>query len=369
MIETSAFSDSDAAARILDLARWAPSGDNMQTWRFEIVDHNHITVRCQDTRDHCVYDLEGHATQIALGTLFETLSIAATRYGMQADFSPLEDSTPSGMSFDIRLAKDSGVKPSLLLDAIERRATQRRAMSPRRLTEEQKLALESALGADFEVIWIESWRAKWQMARLLFLNAEVRLTMPEAYATHSTIIEWDATFSEDRIPDRAIGLDPVATRLMRWALGSWERVVFLNRYLAGTLLPRVELDLLPGVACGAHFILVARRPLDSRDDYILAGRAWQRLWLTATHLGLWAQPEMTPIIFGEYVRRAIPFTRDPRVHALATCLESRFSDLIGREAAERSAVMGRIGRGPAPKARSTRLPLAKLMSRPSDGNH
>ncbi|SFU47558.1 nitroreductase family protein [Nitrosospira multiformis] len=64
-------------ANILQLARWAPSGDNTQPWRFEIIDDCHLIIHAFDTRDHCVYDLDGHPSQISLGALLETLSIAA----------------------------------------------------------------------------------------------------------------------------------------------------------------------------------------------------------------------------------------------------------------------------------------------------
>ncbi|MEO8996576.1 MAG: nitroreductase family protein, partial [Nitrosospira sp.] len=45
---------------ILELARWAPSGDNTQPWRFEIIDERHLVIHAFDTRDHCIYDLDGH---------------------------------------------------------------------------------------------------------------------------------------------------------------------------------------------------------------------------------------------------------------------------------------------------------------------
>jgi hypothetical protein len=36
--------------QILDLARWAPSGDNEQRARFEIVAPDHVRIHCKDTR-------------------------------------------------------------------------------------------------------------------------------------------------------------------------------------------------------------------------------------------------------------------------------------------------------------------------------
>ena len=46
----------DLARSILDLARWAPSGDNVQCWRFEIVGERHVVVHGFDTRAHVVYE-------------------------------------------------------------------------------------------------------------------------------------------------------------------------------------------------------------------------------------------------------------------------------------------------------------------------
>lgn len=61
--------------QILELARWAPSGDNTQVWRFEVQGPDHLRVHCHDTREHCVYDLDGHPSQLSHGVLLETIAI------------------------------------------------------------------------------------------------------------------------------------------------------------------------------------------------------------------------------------------------------------------------------------------------------
>ncbi len=47
----------DTLVAILDLARWAPSGDNTQPWRFEVRADGTIAIHGFDTRDHVIYDL------------------------------------------------------------------------------------------------------------------------------------------------------------------------------------------------------------------------------------------------------------------------------------------------------------------------
>jgi len=36
---------------ILDLARWAPSGDTTQVWRFEVLAPDHVAVHFHETRE------------------------------------------------------------------------------------------------------------------------------------------------------------------------------------------------------------------------------------------------------------------------------------------------------------------------------
>lgn len=346
--------------RILDRARWAPSGDNTQPWRFEVVADDHLRVFGHDTRAHCVYDLDGHASQIAHGALLETLAIAATAEGLHADIQRQPGYPDSAPVYEVRLVRREGLAADPLVAMIERRTVQRRAMSGRPLDIAHKAALAASVPG-YRLVWFEGFSQRWALARFMAANGKNRLTMPEAYPTHRDIIEWAAHFSEDRVPERAVGVDPMTARLMRWALRSWGRVEFLNTWLAGTVMPRLQLDLLPGLRCAAHLALVAERAPAGIDDYVAAGRALQRLWLVATSLGLFMQPEMTPVIFSRYVREGRPFTAVEAVRERAARLAARMEDWMGVDGAHQTVFMGRIGYGPAPAARSLRKPLSRLL--------
>ena len=345
--------------RILELARWAPSGDNTQPWRFEVLADDRLRVLGHDTRTHCVYDLDGHASQIAHGALLETLAIAATAEGLHADVRRQPGCPDSAPVYEVHLAPCEGLAADPLVAMIERRTVQRRAMSRHPLDPAHKAALAASVPG-YRLVWFEGISRRWALARFMAANGKNRLTMPEAYPTHRDIIEWAARFSEDRVPERAVGVDPMTARLMRWALRSWGRVEFLNTWLAGTVMPRLQLDLLPGLRCAAHFALVAERPPAGTDDYVAAGRALQRLWLVATSLGLFMQPEMTPVIFSRYIREGRPFTAVEAVRDRAARLALRMEGWMGADDARQTVFMGRIGYGPAPLARSLRKPLSQL---------
>ena len=347
--------------QILDLGRWAPSGDNTQPWRFEIVDDSHLIVHGFDTRDHCVYDLDGHPSQISIGALLETIAIAATAHGLRTAVVRRLDTPETQPTFDLRFAADAAVQPDPLVAQIPVRSVQRRPMRLRRLSPAEKQALEAAVAPSHRVIWLEGTATKLKTARLMFDNAKLRLTMPEAYRVHRDIIQWGARYSEERVPDQALGVDPMTARLMRWIMVDWQRVAFFNRFLAGTLAPRIQMDFLPSLFCAGHFVITGQQPALGIDDYVSAGRAMQRFWLTLTGLGLVMQPELTPLIFGRYVREGRVFSKTVGMQEQALALSRRLDALVGVRVSELAVFMGRIGAGPAAAARSTRRRLDDLM--------
>ena len=347
--------------RILDLARWAPSGDNEQPWKFEILSDTQLVVHGHDTRDWCVYDLDGTSSQIAIGALLETLSIAASGEGMRVSASLRDDGDERTPLIDISLTEESQIAPHPMLPFITARVTQRKPFSKRPLSSAQKAQLENAVGEGYRVIWVEGERRR-TMARLLFHNAHIRLTTPEAYAVHRQNIEWGVRFSEDRLPEEALGLDVPTRKVMRFALGSWGRVQFLNRFFAGTWLPRLQMDWRTGLGCAAHFLIVADKPLSGVQDYLDGGAAMQRFWLQATALGLQFQPEMTPVIFSRYVTQGLQFTEVASEQALAKKLAGQLNAVLGDEHdALQRVYLGRVGFGATPVSRSTRPPLERLL--------
>lgn len=353
--------DLAAARSILELARWAPSGDNTQPWRFQIVSPEHVVVHGFDTRSYCVYDLDGHSSQLAIGGLLESIRIAASGLGLHAAIARRRDAPDEHPRFDVHLRAAPGAPSSELLDCLKIRTVQRRPLSTRALTLEEKGRLETSVGPGFRVAWLEGRRGRWRAARLLWHNARLRLTLPEAFEVHRRIIEWGAHFSEDRIPERALGANWVTGKLMHFALQRWSRVEFMNRWLGGTVAPRVELDLIPGMACGAHFLVHAASAPVTIDDFVSAGAAMQRFWLTATLLQLQLQPEMTPLIFARYATVGRKFSRLSTAEADARSIAAGIDELFGPDAATHGVFMGRIGAGPAPMARSLRLPIERLL--------
>lgn len=351
----------DTLTAVLELARWAPSGDNTQPWRFEIVNDALIRIHGTDTRDQILYDFDGHASHIAHGALLETMRVAASGFGLRMAWTVSSSGDDRFPLYDVVLAPDPAMAQDPLFPFIETRTVQRRLMQSTPLTASQRLALVHAVGDDFKVQLFESFDERLKMAKLLWDSAKIRLTCPEAFSVHSQIIEWNARFSKDRIPEQAVGVDPATARLMKWVMQSWGRVDFFNKYLMGTIAPRIQLDFLTALGCAAHVLISPKKTPQKLEDWVQLGITWQRLWLTATQQGLHLQPEMTPLIFRWYARADRRFSAEPQLFEQALKVSDSLERIAGAQPTSDFGFLARVGRSATPKSRSIRLDLADLM--------
>ncbi|HLZ03723.1 MAG TPA: hypothetical protein VKR55_16440, partial [Bradyrhizobium sp.] len=246
------------------------------------------------------------------------------------------------------------------------RSVDRRAYRSRPLRKSEIDALEQALGTNLAVAWHQGVRKRWLWARLAARATAIRLQIPEAFLIHRKIIDWERVHSPDGIPAGTVGLDRISLRLMRWAMGNWSRMRFINR-IGGVLSAEAQLDYLPGLCCAAFFTLtlLQGRERDQRVGALLrAGQDIQRFWLTATRLGLAIQPNLAILAFAHYGEASTTFTTEPSMLGKAKVLGEALRKAITGDA-DRLVFVGRIGEPHPhmPFERSTRRPLDELLER------
>lgn len=353
---------------ILHAARWAPSGDNSQPWRFEIIGEHRVIVHLNTARN--VYEYrDGEPTLLAGGALLESLRIAASNWGRRMDWHCDEFPTEAGTHrITVDFSPADGIEPDRLFGQLHLRSVDRRGYRSRRLTGAEKAALAASLGDGLTIDWHESTGARWRVAQLGGMATDIRLRAREAFIVHQRVIDWVRPFSPDGLPSRTLGLAKASLPLMRWAMQDWSRMERLNRY-CGTWLARTQLDYLPGLASGAFFTLRLRDGLAGAGDRMVrllrAGQGIQRFWLEATRLGLALQPGLAILAFAEYGACNVPFTEDPALRRKALALANRFRDTLGDP--DKFVFIGRVGE-PFPRlplSRSTRRRVADLASEPT----
>jgi hypothetical protein len=369
--------------KVFEYAKWAPSGDNMQPQRIEVTGDLTCIIHGHDTREHVVYDLKGNASKLALGCFIENCKISAQslNYNIEINLTTnKEGKDPDHKEYSLFPTFAISLTPAkttlekhALFPYIKTRCVQRKRMGTRQLTLVEKQKLETILPKGFSVIWKESFAERWTIAKFMYGNATTRLSMKEGYDVHSKIMEFtpidqdkspekncNSTFSKDKLPAKSLGIDPITIALTKWTLKSWKRFQFLDKYLGGTITPKLLLDFSTAIKSCAHFIIVADKEPETLDDYLSAGAAVQRFWLQATELQLGFQPEQTPVIFSEYLRHNTDFTTNEFTKKNVKVMDTSFKKLIGEDNVKRAVYMGRLGRTTTTISRSVRLSLNEL---------
>ncbi len=360
---------------ILRAARWAPSGDNVQPWRFEIIDENSLRVRLDADHGENVYEYRGgEPTLIAGGVLLESLRVAATGWdrAMTWSYEGLQGS-PGRHVMRVDFHPDASATPDRWLPHLMQRSVDRRRYRARKLTARETQSLTDAAGADIRLEWHPSRGARLRIALLGARATDIRLRTPEAYEVHRRMLDFTRKHSPEGIPGGAVGLDRATLAIMRWGMARWSRLRLLNR-LGGTWSTAAQLDLLPGLASGAFFTMRLAHPAGEPDAapeqrvtaLLRVGEAVQRFWLEASRLGLAVQPALAILAFAHYGETDTTFSADPTVVRKARGLAARFRQVLGNSADE-FVFIGRIGQ-PLPRlpvTRSTRLPLNQLV----EGDH
>lgn len=355
--------------QILDLARWAPSGDNTQPWRFEITGEDRVTIHVRDQADDDIYDYNGgQPSLLSAGTLLETMRIAASRHGRLLWWN-YEGSAGHDHRILVQLPKAPGVTEDPLLEYVHIRSVDRRPYRPIPLTAAQRQQLTAALGDELSIRWFETRRERWLCSRNTGLATDIRLRIPEAFEVHKRVIDWQRHRSPVGIPAAAIGLDALTLKIMRWSMRDWRRMDRMNRMPGGTLIARLQMDYIPGLASAAHFAITAKAVASSPEDRVHAllrtGQAILRFWLTATQMGLAMQPSLAPLCFAFLGENKPDFTADLRVRRRAAKLAKRVEQLYETGSAN-LVFLGRLGlpRSRLVSSRSIRRPLDDLLKAP-----
>jgi nitroreductase len=351
-----------AVEKILDAAHWAPSGDNAQPWTFEVHSEDSFDV-CVRIAPGNVYEYHnGEPTLISAGTLLENIAIAAPSQGKSAQWQ-YRGLAGNVHRISLILTPDPAAGEHPLFGQIERRSVDRRPYRLRGLPEVDRRALSDAAGPDFTVEWHESLAARRKVAGLTRLATDIRLRIPETFDIHNHIVDWKRVYSPDAIPSRALGLDALTLKIMRWTLADRQRTQMANR-LGSPMFAGLQMDVLPGIFSAAYFAFRLRRraagQAEEAGQLLRLGQAVQRFWLTATKLGLGLQPCLATLAFAYYGRTREQFTVSMAERRKAEILSARAEAYL-RDVPS-LGFMGRIG---FPKAklesRSLRRPLAQLV--------
>jgi len=340
--------------KILAAGVKAPSGDNSQPWRFEI-HGDAIDVYNLPDCDNPILNYEQRGSYIAHGALIENMVITATTFGYSANAVLFPDSHKKTLIARISFTSKTNQQDPLAA-YIDERHTNRRAYEDAPLTAGEISAL-SALPALLESENVASLRfvftpkEKIDLARAASSIEEVVL---ENRALHELLFK-DVTWTKRQEQTIHRGLYLAAMEFVPpqkaifWLASHWPIMKILNIVGLSRFIAKEDAKL---YATGAGFVAVLlekTRPA----DFILAGRLMQRLWLTATSLGIFAQP-VTALLFAHMRANSDAPAVFSEKHRAA--IETNYATVarILSVDGKTPAMLLRIGHAEPPSAYSTR---------------
>ena len=278
----------DEIKKILDIAVWAPSGDNSQPWYFKIKD-NSLSIFNVPEADPPFFNFEQKGSLVAHGALIENIDIAAKNFGYKADFKYFPDGFNKNLISVVYFEKAQPEHQDLF-DYIKERCTNRKPYRKGPLSDEQKQELRTALKTGLngvKIIFTEDQEKMDIIGKASATNEKIVLRTKMMHGLFFERVVWsevDERKQKSGLYSKTMELGPkeFIFRLAR----KWSSMRLLNLFGLANLIAADNAKL---YASGGAFVSIVM-PENSQADFINTGRAMQRIWLTATKLKLSVHP-------------------------------------------------------------------------------
>ncbi len=270
--------------QIISISIHAPSGDNMQPWRFEIQD-NRVRIFNVPSRDTSLYNYGQHGAYIAHGALLENIKISSLAAGYIANIFTEKTSTNPNLIAEVGFTPTEK-KEIDLFQYIKKRATNRTKYKNLKLDPAQKQYLLSGLepnlliAEDAEKISKLSFCIS-QGDRMIFENKFVHSFLFD----HIRWSEKEELQKKDGLYLKAMELNPIQRGIFKF-VKKWSRMQILNKIGFPKMAVKSNEELYKH-GCGFGAIILDK---DTKENYLKVGEIMQIFWLRATKLGLGLQP-------------------------------------------------------------------------------
>ncbi len=334
----------------------APSGDNSQPWQFSF-DGNAVILSNLPNADETLYNFRQRGSYVAHGAVIENLSLVAGESGYDLDIQ-LFPHIPGATA---KISFVPGTKrASALTQKIEERATNRKSYKQTPFESGHRKILEDTFAGNtgVQLRFIEQREDIDTLAKTVSLNEQLLMENRPLHDFLFSIIRWNAG-EERKLPGlylKTMELPPPVQIMFRFVLRHWGAVEALNHIGLSRFIPKQSALVYAASSAFGAIILSG----DANEDFVAAGRAFQRMWLTATGEGMSIQPTTAlPYLMQRVTaNEASAFT--PEHRALISKAYGNISRTFHLEGREHIAMLFRIGYGDKPTAVSlkTRPPFA-----------
>jgi hypothetical protein len=346
--------------RLVEFAILAPSGGNIQPWLFTIQRDGRIRCDLDPVRSRQLLDYDRTASLLALGAAVENMAIAARAMGLSPHVEMIDD--PARPDTVCRLAfQEAPAEVEPLFHELGRRSANRRRETRIPMTSAEQDALVDAARERGASLQLATSAAQIDaLADVIGGGDRVRFLSQTLHREMMEEIRWtheEAVRTGDGVDLRTLELNRTELAGMD-LLKDWDLMAALKDVGGGGGLDKITRKTL--AVSSAVGLLTA--PGISRDTFFAGGRAVQRVWLTASRIGLAFQPmSVLTYLFARMERGAGEGLNGEDVAALKR-IRSAYREIfeVGPDDAE--VFLFRLGKAGPPTARAIRRALADVLT-------
>jgi molybdopterin/thiamine biosynthesis adenylyltransferase len=350
----------DSITLIVDAARRAPSGGNIQPWRFE-ADDDEIRFYLVPERTTAM-DVRFRASYVGIGAALLNARVAASALGRLGTCKLFPEGYPSRHVATLRLDDGRDAELAELNGYVRSRSANRRAGEPATIDDATAEVLRHSVEVEGAELRLLTTRDRLDaLGDVIAESDRIRFLTPTLHRE---------MFSELRVPGRDRIDEGIDVRTLELGPGEHAALELLRRpevmahlaeWRAGQMLGMRSKFGVSSASAMAAVVVPRADPI----AYVRGGAAVERLWLNAERCGLALHPLSPVFLFAVDADERLGLVGERNIDAL-TGLTHRFNDLFGLADGERVALLLRVLRAPPPAVKSARLPLDHLLSRPRE---
>ena len=350
-------SDSDPIEIIVDAARRAPSGGNIQPWRFEANAHE-IRMYLVPERTTTM-DVRHRGSYVSIGAALFNARVAAASLKNLGECQLFPEGSPSHHVATLQVGASTDYEIAPLEPRVRARSANRQMGDASPIDDEIVAQLTRAVAREGSQLRLTSSRDRIaDMAELLGESDRIRFLLPTLHREMVGELRFPGHDTlEEGLDVRTLELSPpelAALELLRRS----DVMAHLSDWRAGRALGAHTRALVGSSSALAVVTLPRAEPA----WYVRGGAAVERLWLTAEVLGLAVQPVSPVFLYAVDEKDFLRLGGERHVDTLID-LSHRFNEFWDLDDGEQVALLLRLSYAPPPSARSARLPLNTLLSR------
>jgi molybdopterin/thiamine biosynthesis adenylyltransferase len=351
----------DVREHIVDAARRAPSGGNVQPWRFE-ADEDEIRFYLVPERSTSSMDIRKRGSYVGLGAALFNARVAAASLHSLGPIQLFPEGRPSHHVATMHLGSAADPEIASLQAAVQTRSANRRMGTPGPIDDvalEEMTRTVAREGA--RLLFLSDADQMSKCAELLGECDRLRFLIPNVHGEMMGELRWPG---RDPLEE---GMD---VRTLEMDAGSLAAAELLARSdVMGHLA-----DWRGGQALGMRTraavasssgLVVITVPRADPTWYVRGGSAMERMWLVAERLGLAVQPVAPLFLYATTENDLILLGGERHLDELYR-LSQGFNSVWDFDEGETMVMVMRIFHAPPPSTRSLRLPLAHVLSRDFD---